>query len=264
LGSAALAGTSFPIDRHATAKELGFKNAMRNSLDGVSSRDFALEYLSACSILMSNLSRLAEEIVLWSSPPFRFITLSDAFSTGSSIMPQKRNPDAAELIRAKSARVTGSLVTLLGVMKSLPLAYAKDMQEDKEAVFDAADSTELAVAAMAGMVEDMKVNTDAMRKAAADAFSTATDLADWLVRTLKKPFRDAHHITGKIVALAESRGCSLAELSTKDMQTVEPGITDDIHSVLGLDASVASRTSFGGTSPGCVEEQVRYWQEQLK
>lgn len=264
LGSAALAGTSFPIDRAMTSADLGFEEAMRNSLDGVSSRDFALEFLSSSSILMTHLSRLAEEIVLWSSPHFRFIRLSDAYSTGSSIMPQKRNPDAAELVRAKCARVTGALVTLLGVMKSLPLAYAKDMQEDKEAVFDAADSTELALAAMTGMVGDMTINEAAMREAAGQAFSTATDLADWIVRVLKKPFRDAHHITGQIVALAESKKCGLADLTLRDMQDIEPGITNDVMSVLSLDASVASRTSHGGTAPVRVSEQVRFWQEQLK
>jgi argininosuccinate lyase len=264
LGSAALAGTSFPLDRDATAHGLGFMRPMRNSLDGVSARDFALEFLSACAIMATHLSRLAEEIVLWSSPAFKFITLSDAFSTGSSIMPQKRNPDAAELVRAKCARVTGSLVTLLGVMKALPLAYAKDMQEDKEAVFDAADSVTLALAAMTGMVEDLKVNEIAMRRAAGEGFSTATDIADWIVRVLKKPFREAHHITGRIVAMAEARGCGLADLSLKELQSVEPGIIADIQSVLGLDASVASRTSFGGTAPDRVREQVRYWQEQLK
>jgi argininosuccinate lyase len=264
LGAAALAGTSFPLDREMTARELGFSHAMRNSLDGVSSRDFALEYLSACAIMATHLSRLAEEIVLWSSQAFRFVQLSDAFSTGSSIMPQKRNPDAAELVRAKCARVTGGLVTLLGVMKSLPLAYAKDMQEDKEAVFDAADSAALALAAMTGMVDDLQIDEAAMRQAAGAAFSTATDMADWLVRVLKKPFREAHHITGRIVAMAEARKCGLTELGLNDMQSVEPGITADILSVLSLDASVASRTSFGGTAPGRVREQVRYWQEQLK
>ncbi len=264
LGSAALAGTSFPIDREATAKGLKFARPMRNSLDGVSSRDFALEFLSACAILSTQLSRLAEEIVLWSSSAFRFIRLSDAFSTGSSIMPQKRNPDAAELVRAKSARVTGALVTLLGVMKGLPLAYAKDMQEDKEAVFDAADSTALALAAMTGMVEDLQVNEAEMRRAAGEAFSTATDVADWIVRVLKKPFREAHHATGRIVALAEARKCGLADLTLAELQSVEPGITADIQSVLSLDASVASRTSFGGTAPERVREQVRFWQEQLK
>jgi argininosuccinate lyase len=264
LGAAALAGTSFPIERETTARDLAFAGAMRNSLDAVSARDFALEYLSACAILSTHLSRLAEEIVLWSSPAFRFVQLSDAFSTGSSIMPQKRNPDAAELVRAKCARVTGALVTLLGVMKGLPLAYAKDMQEDKEAVFDATDSCMLALAAMTGMVEDLQVNEIAMRRAAGDAFSTATDMADWLVRVLKKPFREAHHITGRIVAMAETRKCGLGDLSLKELQSVEPAITADIQSVLSLDASVASRTSFGGTAPDRVREQIRTWQEQLK
>jgi argininosuccinate lyase len=264
LGSAALAGTSFPIDRVQTARELGFDGPMRNSLDGVSARDFALEYLSACSIMTTHLSRLAEEVVLWSSPHFRFIRLSDAFSTGSSIMPQKRNPDAAELVRAKCARVTGCLMTLLGVMKALPLAYAKDMQEDKEAVFDATDSSELALAAMTGMVDDMQINAEAMRQAAGESFSTATDLADWIVRVLKKPFREAHHVTGRIVAMAESRKCGLLQLSLGDMQSVEPGITADIHSVLSLDASAASRVSFGGTAPERVGEQIQFWQERLK
>jgi argininosuccinate lyase len=264
LGAAALGGTSFPIDRETTARDLGFAGAMCNSLDAVSARDFALEYLSACAILSTHLSRLAEEIVLWSSPAFRFVQLSDAFSTGSSIMPQKRNPDAAELVRAKCARVTGALVTLLGVMKGLPLAYAKDMQEDKEAVFDATDSCMLALAAMTGMVEDLQVNEIAMRQAAGDAFSTATDIADWLVRVLKKPFREAHHITGRIVAMAETRKCGLGDLSLKELQSVEPAITADIQSVLSLDASVASRTSFGGTAPDRVREQIGYWQEQLK
>ncbi len=264
LGSAALAGTSFPIDRDQTARELGFASAMRNSLDGVSARDFALEYLATCSIMATHLSRLAEEMVLWSSTPFRFITLSDAFSTGSSIMPQKRNPDAAELVRAKCARITGGLMTLLGVMKALPLAYAKDMQEDKEAVFDATDSTLLALTAMTGMVGDMTVNEPVLRQAAGEAFSTATDLADWIVRVLKKPFRDAHHITGRLVAMAEARKCGLLDLSLSDMQSVEPGLTADVHSVLGLDASVASRVSFGGTAPERVREQIKFWQERLK
>ncbi|MCE9522071.1 MAG: argininosuccinate lyase [Alphaproteobacteria bacterium] len=264
LGSAALAGTSFPIDREQTARELGFAGAMRNSLDGVSSRDFALEFLSACAIMATHLSRLAEEIVLWSSPAFRFIRLSDAFSTGSSIMPQKRNPDAAELVRAKCARITGDLVTLLGVMKGLPLAYAKDMQEDKQAVFDAADSSALSLAAMTGMIEDLQADEAAMRSAAGDGFSTATDIADWIVRVLKKPFREAHHLTGQIVAIAEERNCRLEDLSLGELQSVEPGITADIQSVLTLDASVASRTSFGGTAPENVKKQVHYWQEQLK
>jgi len=264
LGSAALAGTSFPIDREMTTASLAFSEPMRNSLDGVSSRDFALEFLGACAILATHLSRLAEEIVLWTSPAFGFVRLSDAWSTGSSIMPQKRNPDAAELVRAKCARVTGSLVTLLGVMKALPLTYAKDMQEDKQAVFDAADSAELALAAMTGMIADLSVNAAAMRAMAGSAFSTATDLADFIVRVLGKPFREAHHITGRIVALAEARGCGLADLSLADMQSVEPGLTADVMSVLGVEASAGSRTSLGGTSPQRVMEQVQFWQERLK
>jgi len=264
LGAAALAGTSFPIDRAATARELGFREAMRNSLDAVSARDFALEFLSACAIMATHLSRLADEIILWSSPAFRFVQLSDRFSTGSSIMPQKRNPDAAELVRGKCARVTGALMALLGVMKGLPLAYAKDMQEDKEPVFDAADASILSLAAMTGMIEDCQVNEVAMRRAAGDAYSTATDVADWIVRVLKKPFREAHHITGRIVAMAETRKCGLSDLSLQELQSVEPGITADIQSVLTVDASVASRTSFGGTAPDNVRKQVQFWQEQLK
>ncbi|MFO0348583.1 MAG: argininosuccinate lyase [Alphaproteobacteria bacterium] len=264
LGSAALAGTSFPIDREMTTASLAFSEPMRNSLDGVSSRDFALEFLGACAILATHLSRLAEEIVLWTSPAFGFVRLPDAWSTGSSIMPQKRNPDAAELVRAKCARVTGSLVTLLGVMKALPLTYSKDMQEDKQAVFDAADSAELALAAMAGMVADLTVNAPAMRAMAGSAFSTATDLADFIVRVLGKPFREAHHITGRIVALAEARGCGLCDLALADMQSVEPGLTADVMSVLGVEASAGSRTSLGGTSPQRVMEQVQLWQERLK
>jgi argininosuccinate lyase len=264
LGAAALAGTSFPIDRTQTSKDLGFASPMRNSLDAVSARDFALEFLSAAAICATNLSRLADEIVLWCSPGFKFIRLSDAFTTGSSIMPQKRNPDAAELVRAKCARVTGALVTLMGVMKALPLTYAKDMQEDKVAVFDGADSFALSLAAMTGMVEDLKADETAMRRMAGEGFSTATDLADWLVRALKKPFRDAHHITGRIVAMAEARGCRLEDLSLKELQSIEAGITGDALKVLTLEASVASRVSFGGTAPENVKAQVKYWQEQLK
>ena len=264
LGAAALAGTSFAIDRQQTAKDLGFAGPMRNSLDAVSARDFALEFLSTAAICATHLSRLAEEIVLWCSPGFKFVQLSDAFTTGSSIMPQKRNPDAAELVRAKAARVTGALMTLLGVMKGLPLTYAKDMQEDKEAVFDAADNLALSLAAMTGMVEDLRPDEVAMRRAAGEGYSTATDLADWLVRALKKPFREAHHITGRIVSMAEARGCKLEELSLKDLQSIEPGITGDALAVLTLDASVASRSSFGGTAPQNVKAQVEYWQEQLK
>ncbi|MDA0656504.1 MAG: argininosuccinate lyase, partial [Proteobacteria bacterium] len=256
LGAAALAGTSFPIDRQATAAALGFEQPMANSLDAVSARDFALEFLSAASISAIHLSRFAEEIVLWCSPQFGFIALSDAFSTGSSIMPQKRNPDAAELARGKSGRILGSLQGLLVVMKGLPLAYAKDLQEDKEPVFDAADSLSLIIAAMAGMVVDMEVNKEAMAKSLEHGFPTATDLADWLVRVLGIPFRNAHHVTGTLVALAESKGCDLAKLSLDDMQQVEEGITEDIYSVLSNEASVASRLSYGGTAPQRVLEAI--------
>jgi len=256
LGAAALAGTSFPIDRDATASALGFDRPMANSLDAVSARDFAIEFLSAASISAVHLSRFAEEIVLWSSPQFGFISLSDAFSTGSSIMPQKRNPDAAELARGKSGRILGALHGLMVVMKGLPLAYAKDLQEDKEPVFDAADSLSLVIAALAGMASDMTINKKAMSASLASGFSTATDLADWLVRVLGIPFRDAHHATGELVGLAEKKGCSLADLSLEEMQRVENGITEDIYSVLTNEASAASRISFGGTSPDCVLEAI--------
>lgn len=262
LGAAALAGTSFPIDREATAAALGFEQPTANSLDGVSARDFALEFLSAASISAIHLSRFAEEIVLWCSPQFGFISLSDAFSTGSSIMPQKRNPDAAELARGKSGRILGSLQGLLVVMKGLPLAYAKDLQEDKEPVFDAADSLSLIIAAMAGMVVDMEVNKEAMAKSLEHGFPTATDLADWLVRVLGIPFRNAHHVTGTLVALAESKSCDLAELSLNDMQQVEEGITEDVYSVLSNEASVASRLSFGGTAPERVLEAIAIAKER--
>jgi argininosuccinate lyase len=256
LGAAALAGTGFPIDRHMTAQSLGFREPTRNSLDTVSARDFALEFLSACAITASHLSRFAEEIVLWSTPQFGFVRLSDAFSTGSSIMPQKRNPDAAELVRAKSGRVTGSLVALLTVMKGLPLAYSKDMQEDKEAVFDAAETLEIMVAAMTGMVGDMAFNEKRMRVAASTGFSTATDLADWLVRTLNVPFREAHHITGKAVAAAEARKVGLEKLPLAELQAIHPGITQDVFSVLTVEKSVRSRTSYGGTAPSEVRKQI--------
>jgi len=259
LGAAALAGTSFPIDRHATAAALGFDRPAANSLDAVSDRDFALEFLSAAAISAMHLSRLAEEIVVWCSAPFRFIRLSDAFTTGSSIMPQKRNPDAAELVRAKTGRVTGALVSLLTVMKGLPLAYAKDMQEDKEPVFDAAEAWALSLAAMAGMVRDMQPDVARMREFAAAGFATATDLADWLVRVLKLPFRMAHHTTGRLVALAEAKGVDLSGLSLPEIQSVEPGITADVFSVLSIDASVASRTSFGGTAPTNVAREAARW-----
>lgn len=263
LGAAALAGTSFPIDRHMTAAALGFDHPAANSLDAVSDRDFALEFLAAAAISAMHLSRLAEEIIVWSSAPFQFIRLSDAFTTGSSIMPQKRNPDAAELVRAKTGRVTGALAALLTVMKGLPLAYAKDMQEDKEPVFDAAEGWALALAAMAGMVRDMTPDPARMRSFAGAGFATATDLADWLVRVLRLPFRDAHHVTGRLVALAEAKGVELPGLSLADMQQVEPRITNAVFSVLTVDASIASRTSFGGTAPANVADAARRWQEAL-
>jgi len=256
LGAAALAGTSFPIDRAMTAASLGFDGPMTNSLDAVSDRDFALEFLSAASVAGIHLSRLAEEMVIWTSEPFAFIRLSDGFSTGSSIMPQKRNPDAAELVRAKVGRVIGSLNTLLIVMKGLPLAYGKDMQEDKEPVFDAADTLGLCVAAMRGMLEGAEARTDKMLAAASGGFTTATDLADWLVRVLDMPFRNAHHVTGELVKLAEGRGIGLEDLSLDDMQGVEAGITSEIFAVLGVGNSVASRQSFGGTAPDNVRAAV--------
>jgi argininosuccinate lyase len=263
LGAAALAGTSFPIDRDATARDLGFDRPMANSLDAVSDRDFALEFLSAASLCATHLSRLAEELVIWSSAQFRFVTLSDRFSTGSSIMPQKKNPDAAELIRAKVGRINGALVALLTVMKGLPLAYSKDMQEDKEQVFDAADSLMLALAAMEGMVRDMVANAAVLRAAAGAGFATATDLADWLVRALGLPFREAHHATGALVRAAEQRGVDLADLSLEEMREVVPGISAEVYDVLGVDNSVASRASYGGTAPVRVEEQIRRWKEIL-
>jgi argininosuccinate lyase len=259
LGAAALAGTSFRIDRQATASVLGFDRPAANSLDAVSDRDFALEFLSAAAISATHLSRFAEEIVIWCSAPWRFIRLSDAFTTGSSIMPQKRNPDAAELVRAKTGRISGALVALLTVMKGLPLAYAKDMQEDKQPVFDAAEAWALSLAAMAGMVRDMTPNTARMREFAGAGFATATDLADWLVRELRLPFREAHHVTGRLVALAEARGIELAELELPEMQSVEPRITEDVHAVLTVDASVASRQSYGGTAPENVAAQAAGW-----
>ncbi len=264
LGAAALAGTSFPVDRHMTAEALGFDRPTRNSLDTVADRDFVLETLSACAICSMHLSRLAEEIVIWSTSQFRFVKLSDKFTTGSSIMPQKRNPDAAELVRAKPGRIIGALLSLLTVMKGLPLTYSKDMQEDKEPAFDAFDNMSLAIAATTGMVKDMVPNADEMRKAAATGFSTATDLADWLVRTLKMPFRDAHHVTGSLVAMSEAEGCDLPELPLRLMQSVEPRITKDVYKVLTVEASVASRESFGGTSPRNVRREAKRWLKLLK
>ena len=263
LGAAARAGTSFPIDRQATAAALGFDGPAANSLDAVSDRDFALEFLAAAAISAMHLSRFAEEIVIWCSAPYGFIRLSDAFTTGSSIMPQKRNPDAAELVRAKTGRVTGSLVGLLMVMKGLPLAYAKDMQEDKEPVFDAAEAWTLSLAAMTGMVLDMAPDTARMRSFAGAGFATATDLADWLVRVQKLPFRQAHHITGTLVGLAEKKGVGLADLTLAEMQAVEPGITGEIFSVLTVEASVASRISFGGTAPANVAREAARWLSAL-
>ncbi|MGE4612477.1 MAG: argininosuccinate lyase [Paracoccaceae bacterium] len=264
LGAAALAGTAYPIDRDMTAHALGFDRPSANSLDAVSDRDFALEFLSSASICATHLSRFAEELVIWSSAQFRFVVLSDRFSTGSSIMPQKKNPDAAELIRAKVGRINGSLVALLTIMKGLPLAYSKDMQEDKEQVFDAADSLMLALAAMTGMVGDMKPNVDRLRESAAMGFSTATDLADWLVRELGLPFRDAHHATGALVKLAEDKGCDLPDLTLAEMQSVHADIDQSVYSVLGVENSVASRISYGGTAPSEVRKQVARWHEALK
>jgi len=264
LGAAALAGTPFPIDRKATAKELGFTHPMRNSLDAVSARDFALEYLAAASICATHLSRLAEEIVIWATPSFGFIKLSDAFTTGSSIMPQKRNPDAAELVRAKIGRIMGSFVALTTVMKGLSLAYAKDLQEDKEAVFAAADALDLSLAAMAGMAADMKPQAPAMRRAAESGYPTATDLADWVVKNLHKPFREAHHIAGSIVKRAEEKGVALDQLPLAEMQAVEPGLTKDVLPQLSLESSLNARTSEGGTAPIRVREQVAFWKEKFK
>lgn len=263
LGCAALAGTSFPIDREMTAKTLGFDVPAANSLDAVSDRDFALEFLSALSLTSVHLSRLADEIVLWASAQFNFIKLSDGFSTGSSIMPQKRNPDAAELVRGKFGRIQGSLMGLLTVMKGLPLAYSKDMQEDKAPVFQSVDDIELSLAAMTGMIEDLKPNKDVLAAAAGHGYSTATDLADWLVRVGGIPFRDAHHVTGTIVKIAESKGLSLSDLPLDDMQSVDARITQDVYDVLSVDASVASRTSFGGTAPSCVRAAIKHARETL-
>ncbi len=263
LGACALAGTPFPIDRNATAKALGFAGPMRNSLDAVSDRDFALEFLAASAICATHLSRLAEEIVLWSTSQFGFVSLPDSFSTGSSIMPQKRNPDAAELVRGKSGRVIGALSGLLIVMKGLPLAYSKDMQEDKEKVFDAADTMNLCIAAMTGMIGSLIIHRQTMAAAAGDGYSTATDLADWLVRALNMPFREAHHVVGKIVKLCEAKHVSLTRLPLKDMQAVEPRITAAARAVLAPDASVASRTSFGGTAPANVRKAIARARKEL-
>ncbi|NBZ88207.1 argininosuccinate lyase [Stagnihabitans tardus] len=263
LGAAALAGTGFPIDRHMTASALGFDRPTANSLDSVSDRDFALEFLSASAICATHLSRFAEELVIWSTAQFRFVKLSDKWTTGSSIMPQKKNPDAAELLRAKIGRILGSTVALFTIMKGLPLTYSKDMQEDKEQVFDAADTLMLSLAAMTGMVSDMTANREALHKAASSGFSTATDLADWLVRSLGLPFREAHHVTGRLVALAEEKGCDLPDLSLSEMTSAHPGITQEVYSVLGVENSVRSRMSYGGTAPDQVRAQVARWKTLL-
>ena len=264
LGSAALAGTSFPIDRQKTAEALGFDKPMANSLDGVSDRDFVLETLAAATIAAVHFSRLAEEIVIWMTPQFGFVKLSDRFTTGSSIMPQKRNPDAAELARAKVGRIAGAFQSLVIVMKGLPLAYSKDMQEDKEATFDALSSLRLVMAAMAGMIADLEPNPEAMRAAAGRGYATATDLADWLVKELKMPFRDAHHVTGAIVKAAEAKGVDLDALALSDMQAVEPRITKAVFSVLSVENSVKSRTSYGGTAPQNVAKMARQWLRRLE
>ncbi|MDA0369000.1 MAG: argininosuccinate lyase [Proteobacteria bacterium] len=264
LGAGALAGTSFPIDRHQTAQALGFERPAANSLDAVSDRDFAVEFLAACALTSVHLSRLAEEIVIWMSAPFRFVMLSDAFSTGSSMMPQKRNPDAAELVRGKTGRVIGDMNALLIMLKGLPLTYFKDMQEDKEPVFDAYDSLELCVAAMGGMVRDMTVQAAAMRAAAAQGFSTATDLADWLVREENVPFRDAHEIAGRAVRAAEEKNCAdLSGLTLSDLQGIDARFTKGALDVLSVESSVASRTSYGGTSPTRVREQIVAFRKRL-
>jgi argininosuccinate lyase len=256
LGACALAGTSFPIDRIFVAKELGFDRPTANSMDSVSDRDFAIEFLFCLSLIATHLSRLAEEIVIWMSKGFEFIKLSDAFTSGSSIMPQKKNPDAAELIRGKSGRIFGSLISLLTTIKGLTLTYSKDMQEDKEPVFDASKNSRLCLRAMSGMIADMKVNKENMLKMAASGYSTATDLADWLVKNLKMPFRDAHHVTGTLVKIAENKGLDLHELKLSEMQKVEKKITAKIFEVLTVENSVASRTSIGGTSQVRVKEEI--------
>jgi argininosuccinate lyase len=263
LGAAALAGTPYPIDRNMTAKELGFKAPMRNSLDAVSDRDFALEVLAASTICATHLSRLAEEMVLWMTAQFGFVKLSDKFTTGSSIMPQKRNPDAAELVRAKPGRILGAFTALTVVMKGLPLTYSKDMQEDKEPVFDAISNLSLAIAAMEGMVSDMVADERRMREAASRGFATATDLADWLVQKLGLAFREAHHVTGSLVALAEKKATDLEGLSLAEMQKVHPGITKDAFKAITVEASVAARKSLGGTAPANVKREAQRWLKLL-
>jgi argininosuccinate lyase len=264
LGSGALAGTSFPLDRAMTAKGLGFTRPTANSLDAVADRDFVLETLSACSIAAVHLSRFAEEIVLWSSPLIGLIKLSDAYTTGSSMMPQKRNPDAAELVRARTGRIVGALMALLMVMKGLPLAYQKDMQEDKEGAIDAFAALLLSIKAMTGMVRDMEPDAARMRQAAGEGYATATDLADWLTRTLKLPFREAHHLTGRIVAEAATAGVPLDKLPLPVMQAIEPRITKAVYGVLSAEASVKSRTVYGGTAPKNVRAAAKRWLKRLK
>jgi argininosuccinate lyase len=264
LGAAALAGTSFALDRDMTAKALGFDRPMANSLDAVSDRDFVIETLAAASITAVHLSRLAEEIVIWTSPLTGLVKLSDKFTTGSSIMPQKRNPDAAELVRAKTGRVIGALNALLIVMKGLPLAYAKDMQEDKEGAMDSLSALSLSIAAMTGMIGDLEPETARMKKAAGEGYATATDLADWMVRTFKIPFREAHHLTGRIVAKAAEAGAALHRLPLATMREIEPRIGEDVFSVLSVDRSVKSRSSFGGTAPKNVRAQAKKWLRKLQ
>ena len=264
LGSGALAGSTINLDREQIATELGFDSITTNSMDAISDRDYIMELLFDFALVGTHLSRLSEDLILWCSSEFSFATLSDAHTTGSSLMPQKKNPDAAELVRGKVGRVTGSLVGLLTVMKGLPLTYSKDMQEDKEGVFDAAETLELCLAAMNGMIADMTVNNESMKAAAGSGFSTATDLADWLVREADLPFREAHHITGRAVALAEERGCDLAELELADLQGINGAITDAVYSVLTVEASVGSRTSFGGTAPSSVLAQIEDWRGKLQ
>jgi argininosuccinate lyase len=263
LGAAALAGTSFPIDREQTAQSLEFSNPTANSIDSVSDRDFAIEFLSIASIIIMHLSRFSEEIVVWTSQGFSFIKLSDQFTTGSSIMPQKRNPDAAELVRAKTGRIYGALHTLLTVMKGLPLTYSKDMQEDKEPVFEVVKNLALAINATTGMVRDMEFKEESLLKAASAGFSTATDLADWLVKELGIPFRKCHSITGKVVRLAESQNCQLHELSLEELQKIEPGITEGIFKVLSVENSVKSRNSYGGTAPSNVLATIKSLQKRI-
>ena len=264
LGSAALAGTSFNIDRDFTSDQLGFDRPMANSMDAVSDRDFVLEFLSCSAICSTHLSRLAEELVLWSSAQFGFVSLGDEFSTGSSIMPQKRNPDAAELVRAKTGRIAGSLIALLTVLKGLPLAYSKDLQEDKEQLFDAADMLQLCILAMTGMINNLSANTCNMKMAAKLGHSTATDMADWLVRVCNVPFRDAHHITGNIVRAAEQKGCDLSDLELEELQAVYQGFREDVYNVLTPENSASSRTSYGGTAPVRVTEQINIWKKRLQ